>query len=43
MWVAGKHLVVDGALVGVDETEILGKARDWQRRIAASEEDQARE
>jgi 5-methylthioadenosine/S-adenosylhomocysteine deaminase len=43
VWVAGKHLVVDGALVGVDETEILARAREWQLRIAASEEDEARE
>jgi 5-methylthioadenosine/S-adenosylhomocysteine deaminase len=39
VWVAGRHLVADGSLVAVDEKEILGRTRDWQRRIAASEEE----
>ena len=39
VWVAGRHLVAEGSLVAVDEKELLGRTRDWQRRIAASEEE----
>lgn len=33
VWVAGKHLVKEGALTTLDEQDILSKARSWQQKI----------
>lgn len=36
VWVAGKRLLQDHELTRMDERAILGRAREWQDRIAAS-------
>jgi 5-methylthioadenosine/S-adenosylhomocysteine deaminase len=33
VWVAGRHLVKEGALTTLDEHDILGKARAWRQKI----------
>ena len=36
VWVAGRHLLKEGALTTLDERALLEKARGWGRRIAAA-------
>jgi 5-methylthioadenosine/S-adenosylhomocysteine deaminase len=33
VWVAGRHLLKDGVLTTLDETAVLARAREWQRRL----------
>jgi 5-methylthioadenosine/S-adenosylhomocysteine deaminase len=35
VWVAGRHLVEQHRLVGIDESDILRRSAEWQQRIAA--------
>lgn len=35
LWVAGKQLLKDGQLIGLDPRELLGKAAWWQEKIRA--------
>ncbi|HSD69837.1 MAG TPA: TRZ/ATZ family hydrolase [Woeseiaceae bacterium] len=35
VWVAGRHLVENGALTQVDRNEVLARTGEWQRRIAS--------
>ncbi len=37
VWVAGRHLLKDRALTTVDESAVIGKAREWQKRIWAGD------
>ncbi|GIX30648.1 MAG: N-ethylammeline chlorohydrolase [Porticoccaceae bacterium] len=37
VWVAGRALLVDGALTTLDEGEIAASARFWRRRLATAE------
>jgi len=34
-WVAGRHLLADGVLTGLDESDVIRRASDWQARIAS--------
>jgi len=37
VWVAGEHLLVDGKLAKMDETELLETAKSWKKRIAGDD------
>jgi len=36
VWVAGRALLADGALLGIDETALRARAREWGARIAGT-------
>lgn len=34
VWVAGRRLMQDGVVTTIDQQQVLGKAREWQRKMA---------
>jgi 5-methylthioadenosine/S-adenosylhomocysteine deaminase len=39
VWIAGSRVLRSGDLARIDETDLLGRTRGWQRRISRSEGD----
>ncbi len=39
VWVAGRHQLESGELVGIDEAELLSRCQDWRRRMTQGRDD----